>query len=619
VSELLPRDTLVAIAEQAIAELESPNARRRAHGEPHEIRRARELAEFGADASAIVAAAALLAEARDPIAARFVIASYPYDGYDDRFGADGEALATALELLVKLAGERALDAVKKLVLPGKTRVPLPGRVSIASALAPHAARSEAVRELLYAMHADEDDRVRAEVRTALGGHAPPPWWGVFERDPLRSLSPEDARRLRKPLERALEIAGHERHEWKKEMPALRRAMRALPDDVAMPILTRLCLREGFFDRVLLRRWIVAKADDDPNPIDLLFRARGRDLETLLHPERVAAALDGAPRELRARIALRLFDTLTAGTRESLPLAEVALALLPGDLDPREPFERLAGCPAERAADDGKDASKREIGGAAWTLVRWLQLHERLGTLLAPALDAHARDFPRTWHDLGGAVEGALLATKDDRVRAYAERALAGSDDRATRFALLYLTGAGRDPARDAPPEELLESAIRSPRLRSVIAHDRTLGTRALGALSRELAGGRLGPSEIAASLETLRAAEVTLDDDTRRAVHAALEPLARGAPVTRELSELLRAAASSGLVERAYPGYARLREAWLAAGERGEALGNAYVFALAPLGESAREALREVCERGPSSVSSLARILLQRPAEEEDA
>ncbi|UJR81892.1 hypothetical protein [Sandaracinus amylolyticus] len=490
----IDRERLVGLADASIAALDAPADRTSDTFVDATTERAHAQAKYGALATALPLAAAILGAEGDPLALRYLRATRGRtEGYDDRNGSLSIAIAQAIEQLVTLAGPRALPEARKLV--GK-RTPT-ARAAIARGLAPHAAGSADVRALLYDLHGDEDDTVRAAAREALGGHGPPAWHGVFPADPLSSRSAEDARRLRKPLDAAL--AALVEPPWKHEeaQRAIRRAMRALPDDVAGAILTRFFCRDRAWDHALGVRWLRATGGlEIGRVLDARPYAIIEQLEML-----IPRALAECAEPVRARALETLLPALGEQRSADRYVAERIVTSLASLVDDLRPLVALAlGAPLDAAASvPATDA--RAHTPLTRAVASAISARTALGPLAESAVAALEAGFPGAWSLLATPLRTSLLASEDPRVTAYAERALALSDDPdALTFALQRMAR-----VRGRAGRALLVSALDAPRLRAVVIDCEPLRRVVMRTLRAQLAAGRLAGDEIAIVLRAITA------------------------------------------------------------------------------------------------------------------
>lgn len=550
-------ERIVALADAAIAEIDAAPEEDYGSGEAPASRSLRGRARSAALASTLSWAAAALGEAGDPRTARYVTATLGRtEGYDDRYPDERYSIVHAIRALVLRAGERALPEAEKLVHAKPAQV----RIALAEALARLSHTSERACALLFTLHADPNDRVRAAARASLGGRAPPVWWGIFASDPLATLSPVDANRLRVPFERALEIAARDESDIRERKRAFRTALRALPNDLAIPIIERVVRRIGIFDEQLVASWVehdggrgLARLVCDGEPAGLTFwmdanvavrKCRGETRLSLLEAVVALLPADGSPAKLVHAI-------------------ELARTLVPPRFDLQPYLERAFGVPIEQIADASVGRSHGDSALLSFVLGAVAD-SETAGPLGDVLVDAHRRGFPGGWRPDAEMWRDLLARTDEPSVRRYADAILSEPSGKDAAFALLHVCRRRPRGARRTSVSRLLASALASPALRATVLAERELVEHAWPVLRRSLRAGDLSASDCAAVVR------VVDDDDNRTLTDVDLRALlnvfeqSKGDAVAT--AQLLPALVERRRVEPAHPCVGAMMAAWRESG-----------------------------------------------------
>jgi hypothetical protein len=362
------------------------------------------------------------------------------------------------------------------------------RASLARSLRPF---DDDARRLLSGLASDPVPEVRRPARARLGEVvALPEWWGLFQDDPFEGLADDRAEALSGALARAYEIWNRPRYRLPpaEELVAV---MVALPDQVALPLLEHILLREDLNAHQIdaLVQQILLRPGSEEALARLCRGWPGID-PGLRRQEQVVALRDQISAELRERLCRLLLAFLAEDqpegdrpgrrdprTCEEHAAAKLLEALWPAELSPRPVLELSLGCPLEEASETPVRADRRYAYRDLDALFRRSDLN--LAPILPLVLEARSAGYPGAWgatpHSLKNRVD--QIAAPWTRERAL--ELLEGGTADEQQGAMFYLVGKGHDPETDPSVGELLVRFYRNPATRASLFEHRGLLTKLL--------------------------------------------------------------------------------------------------------------------------------------------
>lgn len=475
---MIDHDKLRALVDFARAELEDPPAIPEL-AEAHLTRRVWQTRN-AANVSALCFASLALAELGDPLAADAVLALEGHARELDGHALTPRALAQSLAELMLLGGADAVPTAAKLATSSSTCV----RLAVAQGLQ-RMRSDEDAKHTLFRLAGDAQPLVRDAAKRSLGGEGPPPWFGIFPRDPLASRNAKEAAELGPPLRRALELEA-QGYPSDEERDELGRVLDSLPDDLALPIVRRSFGRMMLSHVVTLRRFLKAP-DTHAEALELLHqRLLAGDVMFADGLQVIASELPVPQRASLARCAITKLRESDFSTH--FFVEKILVAAAPGAID----LDEVIGAALEtnhllltRAACTLLRDPQCELGDAPKRLFPMMEASDQGPITVA------ARERFMT-HPTAGA---AALARRWLRSRVVEQQA----------FALRVLTAEG-----DAAT--MIDEAFASPRLRGAVFSDDRLLTSILSRSREILVSAELTAAELVCVLRVLGRAPMSEEE-----------------------------------------------------------------------------------------------------------
>jgi hypothetical protein len=419
--------------------------------------------------------------------------------FDDHVDSHASAMSYALTQLLR-AGAPVGPELKELAEHTDARV----RTAVASGLRP---RGEREIELLEALATDPIPDVRGAAREALSKVREVAWWkGKFASDPVARLSPEEAIALKPVLEQLSALLDKPRYEIGRQEATLCELASALPDPLLIELTETI---DGAVDPYGTRfPSLVTTMLERPGGLDAFKRLCGvwcEDRSTSLSAGRLAVMVAALPHERRVAACKELAAHAAAfpsGERQRLlesparMIAEIAAEAWPPGEDLTPLLDLVLSIPDDEHSD-GLDYVVAALVEA------FRSKGAQPGPFLERAIEARLAGYPGTWSRLKEVMDRLFERADGQALRPAAERAILSDDEDNIGWGLHQLLGPVYDPARDAPPEEMLERFLEEPRYRKVILKTTSLCRRAVGFLRAELRTGRLRLAEARTTLEVL--------------------------------------------------------------------------------------------------------------------
>lgn len=444
---------------------------------------------LGAALEALRFAAAAIDYLRDPaLVSSLVDVMNNFEGWDLFSDSHDQVLSSAITAVIR-AGASARE-----VRDFASNREAAYRRAVAMGLS---AASDEGRELLEELSTDADSNVRNAARENLAEVCEVPWWrGKFSRDPIAGLSPREVRRLKKPLEELAKLLDGQPSE--ESMARVAKLLDKLPDAVAIdgaervmrsisphsnreqPALVVMLSRRGgseAFLKLLRESW----GDSQPSS---WLRYRDSSLGPL-----IAELTD----ERRDDLARALWDfALTAPHAEGPEILSVwnsagslSSVAWPASVDLTPLLDALLAA-AEGTEHEGTRGYA--LRGAAAVFKR---SDVSLDAVADRILTARVGGYPGSWALFDNLFDGTIERMPRERVRAFAERALASEEVGTLVWAMSRLLGPSHDPSRDLPQPELAARFYEDPRYRRAMWRDDTLRRSVIPWMRRDFREGTL--------------------------------------------------------------------------------------------------------------------------------